>query len=50
MYKDKIHVSTVKKNSLNPEWKPEEKFEFDLSSGELADIRIQLVNSTIIEP
>ena len=50
VYKDKIHVSTVKKNSLNPEWKPEEKFEFDLSSGELADIRIQLVNSTIIEP
>jgi hypothetical protein len=47
VYKDKIHVSTVKKNSLNPEWKPEEKFEFDLLSGELADIRIQLVNSTI---
>ena len=40
--KDKTQKSTVKKNSLDPDWKPEEKFEFDLSSGELADIQIQL--------
>ena len=42
VYKDKTQKSTVKKNSLNPVWKPEETFEFDVSSGELADIQIQL--------
>jgi hypothetical protein len=42
VYKDKTQKSSVKKNSLDPDWKPEEKFEFDLSSGELADIEIQL--------
>jgi hypothetical protein len=42
VYKDKTLKSTVRKNSLDPDWKPEEKFEFDLSSGELADIQIQL--------
>ena len=41
VYKDKTLRSTVKKNSLNPDWNPTEQFEFDLS-GELADIRIQL--------
>jgi hypothetical protein len=41
VYKDKTLRSTVKKNSLNPDWNPAEMFEFDLS-GELADIRIQL--------
>ena len=40
--KDKTLKSTVKKNSLDPEWNPEEKFEFNLLSGELADIQIQL--------
>jgi hypothetical protein len=44
VYKDKTLTSTVKKNSLNPDWDPEDqaKFEFDLSSGELEDIRIQI--------
>ncbi len=42
VYKDKTQKSTVKKNSLDPVWKPEETFEFDVSSGELADIQIQL--------
>jgi hypothetical protein len=41
VYKDKTLRSTVKKNSLNPDWNPTEMFEFDLS-GELADMRIQL--------
>jgi hypothetical protein len=40
--KDKTLKSTVKKNSLDPDWNPEEKFEFNLFSGELADIQIQL--------
>jgi hypothetical protein len=40
--KDKTQKSTVKKNCLDPDWKPQEKFEFDLSSGDLADIEIQL--------
>ena len=42
VYKDKTQKSTVKKYSLNPDWKPEETFEFDVSSGELSDIQIQL--------
>jgi hypothetical protein len=42
VYKDKTLKSTVQKKSLDPDWKPEEKFVFDLSSGELADIEIQL--------
>ena len=44
VYKDKTLTSTVKKKSLNPDWDPEDqaKFEFDLSSGELEDIRIQI--------
>ncbi len=42
VYKDKKQKSNVKKNSLDPDWNPEEKFEFDLSSGELDDIEIQL--------
>ena len=47
VYKDKTYTSTVKKNSLNPDWNPEEKFEFDLS-GELEDIRIQLKDSNLM--
>jgi hypothetical protein len=44
VYKDKTLTSTVKKNSLNPDWDPEDqaKFEFDLSSGELEDLRINI--------
>jgi len=42
VYKDKTLKSTVQKKTLDPDWKPEEKFEFDLASGELADIQIQL--------
>ena len=42
VYQGKTLKSTVQKKSLDPDWKPEEKFEFDLSSGELADIEIQL--------
>jgi len=42
VYKDKTLKSSVQKKSLDPDWEPEEKFEFDLSSGELADIQIQL--------
>ena len=40
--KDQTQKSTVKKNSLDPDWKPVEKFTFDLSSGEMDDIEIQL--------
>ena len=32
----------VVKNSLNPDWKPEEVFEFDVSKGELVDLKIVL--------
>jgi len=42
VYKNQTQTSTVKKNSLNPDWKLEEKFKFDLSSGKLEDMRIQL--------
>jgi hypothetical protein len=31
--------STVKMNSLDPDWKPVEKFTFDLSSGEMDSVK-----------
>ena len=48
VYKDKTLKSTVQKKSLDPDWKPEEKFVFDLSSGELADIEIQLTHGNMM--
>ena len=41
-YKNQTKKSVVVKNSLDPDWKPEEIFEFDLSKGELVDLKVTL--------
>ena len=41
-YKNQTKTSVVVKNSLDPDWKPEEIFEFDLSKGELVDLKVTL--------
>lgn len=41
-YKNQTKKSVVVKNSQNPDWQPEEVFEFDLSKGEIVDLMIAL--------
>lgn len=41
-YKNQTKKSVVVKNSLDPDWKPEEIFEFDLSKGDLVDLKVTL--------
>jgi len=41
-YKTQTKKSVVVKNSLAPDWTPNETFEFDLSKGELVDLKITL--------
>lgn len=41
-YKNQKCKSVVVKNTLSPDWKPEEKFLFDLSKGEIDDLKITL--------